>query len=264
MKSNKMREILDKGGTTVTTRIWSSWPRIVEAAASTGNFDYFEFLAEYAPYDLNDFENFVRACELYDTGSMIKVDMQNRFYVAQKAAACGFQAILFTDHETPEQFEETINIMSPKTPEDGGHFGYPNSRWIGFQPGLPQMEYAAMNRSLVKAFMIEKKEAMDKIDEICSIPGVDMLQFGPSDYCMSRGWNAKDHRDDIKQEHERMIKTALEHGVHPRVEIGSLEDAEYYKSLGVRHFCILDQMRILMTAWNGPCADVKKMADSIK
>ena len=100
--------------------------------------------------------------------------------------------------------------------------------------------------------------------EICSIPGVDMVQFGPSDYCMSRGWNCADHKEDIKEAHEKMIKVALEHGVQPRVEIATLEEAEYYKNLGVKHFCILDQMDILMAAWNGTCGDVKKMADSIK
>ena len=64
MKLNKLREILDNGGTTVNTRIWSTWPTIVGAAASTGNFDYFEFLAEYAPFSLNDLENFACTCEL--------------------------------------------------------------------------------------------------------------------------------------------------------------------------------------------------------
>lgn len=121
-----------------------------------------------------------------------------------------------------------------------------------------------MNRSLVKAFMIEKKEAMDHIEEICSIPGVDMVQFGPSDYCMSRGWNCADHKDDIKEAHEKMIRVALDHGVQPRVEIASLEEAEYYRDLGVKHFCILDQMDILMAAWTGTCKDVKNMADAIK
>lgn len=264
MKLNKIREILNNNGTTVNTRIWSTWPTIVEAAASTGNFDYFEFLAEYAPYSIQDLENFVRACELYDTGSMIKVDFQNRAYVAQKAAAVGFQAILFTDHETPEQVEESIRLLSPKTPQDDGKFGYPNARWIKYHPELKQMDYATMNRSLVKAFMIEKKEAMDHIEEICSIPGVDMVQFGPSDYCMSRGWNCADHKDDIKEAHEKMIRDALDHGVQPRVEIASLEEAEYYRDLGVKHFCILDQMDILMAAWTGTCKDVKNMADAIK
>ena len=261
---NKLREKLNEGKATVNTRIWSTWPTIVEAAASTGNFDYFEFLAEYAPFSFNDLENFVRTCELYNTGSMIKVDFQNRFYVAQKAAACGFQAILFTDHETPEQVKETIEKLLPKTPEDNGKFGYPNARWINYHPELKQMDYAAMNRSLVKAFMIEKKEAMDNIEEICSIPGVDMVQFGPSDYCMSRGWNFADHKEEVQAEHERMIRTALKHGVQPRVEIATLEDAEYYRNMGVKHFCILDQMDILMAAWTGTCKDVKDMADAIK
>ena len=264
MSLNKFREILDNGGTTVNTRIWSTWPTMVEAAASTGNFDYFEFVAEYAPYTLYDLENFARACELHNVSSMIKVDFQNRFFVAQKAAASGFQSILFTDHETPEQVRETIKTMSPKTPEDDGRFGYPNARWIGYHPSQKQMEYAAMNKSLVKAFMIEKKEAMDKIEEICDIPGVDMVQFGPSDYCMSRGWNAAEHVDEFQAEHERMIKVALEHGVNPRVEVPTLEKAEYFKAMGVRHFCILDQMSILKTAWAGTCGDVKKMVDSIK
>ena len=51
---NKLREKLNEGKATVNTRIWSTWPTIVEAAASTGNFDYFEFLAEYAPFSFND------------------------------------------------------------------------------------------------------------------------------------------------------------------------------------------------------------------
>ena len=47
---NKIRRLLKEGKPTVNTRIWSTWGTTVEAAAATGNFDYFEFLAEYAPY----------------------------------------------------------------------------------------------------------------------------------------------------------------------------------------------------------------------
>ena len=90
---NQFRERLEQNQSTVTTRIWSTWPRFIEAAASTGSFDYLEFVAEYSPFTLNDLENFARTCELYRVGSMIKVDFQNRFYVAQKAMAAGFQAV---------------------------------------------------------------------------------------------------------------------------------------------------------------------------
>ena len=194
MKKNKLRYLLDNNLPSVATRIWSSWPYIIEAAAASGNFDYIEFAAEYAPFSQYDLENICRAAELHNISTMIKVDFQNRFYVAQRAMASGFQSVLFTDHTTPDEVRESIRMIRPHTPEDGGRFGFPNRRWIGFQPNNTQMDYAKMVRDTVIVFMIEKKEAMDNIEEICSIPGVDMVQFGPSDYSMSRGWNAKEYK----------------------------------------------------------------------
>ncbi len=259
MKQNLLREKLNDSRSTVSTRIRSIWPTIAEAAAVTGSFDYLEFTAEYAPYDLAQLENLARACELHGIGSMIKLDLQNRFYVAQKAMAVGFQALLFADHKTPDEVAESIRLTMPDTPQDGGRFGFPSNRWIGYQPFRPQMEYAGMVRSAVRAFMVEKKEMLDPLEEICEIPGVDMVQFGPSDYSMSMGWNRAEHKEELREAEEKMIRIALAHGVQPRCEIDTLEQAEYYKSLGVRHFSVGDEYRILAAYWNGTCRDVKDM-----
>ena len=91
MHENKLRQILQDGKTSVSTRIWSTWPVITESLAAIQAFDYMEFVAEYAPFSQADLENMCRAAELYGMGSMIKVDLQNRGYVAQKAVASGFQ-----------------------------------------------------------------------------------------------------------------------------------------------------------------------------
>ena len=41
--------------------------------------------------------------------------------------------------------------------------------------------------------MIEKASAVEQLDEILAVPGVDMVQWGPADYSMSIGrsgeWN---------------------------------------------------------------------------
>lgn len=264
MKTNKLRELLNEGMPTVGTRIWDTWPTVVEAAATSGNLDYVEFVAEYVPFNELALENLVRACELGNLGSIIKIDFQNRFYTAQRALAVGFQGVLFADHKTAKEVEETIWAIRPDSPKDKGRFGYPNGRWIGFQPRNPQMEYAAMVRSAVKAFMIEKKEAMDNLEEICSVKGVDMVQFGPSDYSMSMGWDSKDHKNELRDMEERMIRIALEHGVEPRCEIDTPEQAEYYRKLGVRHFCAGDEFRILMAYWQEVCGQVRNLADSLK
>ena len=47
-----------------------------------------------------------------------------------------------------------------------------------------------------------------------------------------------------------MIKTALAHGVRPRCEIQNPEDAQYYMKLGVKDFCMGDQMWKLMASWS--------------
>lgn len=264
MRTNRLREILKAGGTSIATRVESTWPVIVEIVGSTGHYDYVEFVAEYAPYTISDFENICRAAELWGMGSMIKVDFQNRAYVAQKAMASGFQSVLLVDHKTAEEVRESIQVLKPDTIREGGRFGYPNSRWIGYQPHRPQMEYASMVNDTVIALMIEKREAMEQIEEICSVPGVDMVQFGPSDYSMSNGWNMADHREECKEAERKMIETALRHNVQPRCEINSAEEAAYYMDLGVRHFCLGDELRANTNYWNDRGRELRVQVEKLQ
>ncbi len=263
MKFNKLRKILNENGSSVATRMWSTNPFFTELLGQNGNFDYMEFVAEYSPYTLQDLQNICRAAELNEMGTMIKVDFQNRGFVAQKAVGSGFQAIMFADHRTPDEVRETVRMMKSETPASAGMFGYPNNRFIGGQSHISQMDHAKRVDDIVLCFMIEKKEAMDHIDEICSIPGVDMVQFGPSDYCMSCGLNRDQCVDEFKAAERKMIETALKHGVQPRCEIPNAEAAQYYIDLGVRHFCVGDQVNALRTFWNTQGPKLREIADKL-
>lgn len=263
MKENKIRALLNEGKSTVCTRLISTQSCFIEALGSTGNYDYAEFLGEYAPYGLFEMQNFCIAAELHNMGTMMKIDFQNRAYVTQKAIASGFQAIMFTDCHNAAEVAEAIRITTPDTPVDKGIFGYPNNRFIGYEPHLPQMEHAQRLRDIVRVFMIEKASAVDDIEAICSIKGVDMVQFGPSDYTMSLGWNQKEHKDEYKAAERKMIEVALKHGVHVRCEIPTVEDAQYYIDLGVRHFCLSDQMAKLTQVWTQDGAHMRQVVSQI-
>ncbi len=264
MKQNKLRQILKEGRPSVATRIWTTEPFFVECLGSTGNYDYLEFVAEYSPFGQRDMETITMAAELHDMGSMIKIDFQNRGYVAQKAIGAGFHAILFTDCRNAGEVRESIRLVKPETMEDGGGFGYPIRRFIGFQPRLTQMDHAQRLRDVVVAFMIEKYSSAEDIEAICSVPGVDMIQFGGSDYSLSRGWNAKDHTEEVREAQKRVIEVALKHGVQPRCEIQSVEAAQWYIDLGVRHFCLGDQFVQLQNFWTQEGGSMRKLADSLK
>lgn len=249
MKNNLIREKVDQHLPMTSTRIWSTNPFVVETIGSCGHFDYVEFAAEYAPFNQVDLENMCRASELYGMGSMIKIDLQNRGYVAQKAIAAGFQAVLFADHSTPEQIEESIRLTMPTTPECGGYFGFPMRRFIGTQSHLTPMNHAKRVKEIVRCFMIEKVTALDHIDEICSIPGVDMVQFGSGDWSMNQGFDRTERPEVCREAELKMIEAALKHGVRPRCEVKSAEDAKYYRSLGVQDIALDDDMYALRRFW---------------
>lgn len=60
-----------------------------------------------------------------------------------------------------------------------------------------------------------------------------------------------------------MIRIALKHGVQPRCEINSADEAKYYIDLGVRHFCIGDELRNNMTYWNNVGGALKEIVDTL-
>jgi 4-hydroxy-2-oxoheptanedioate aldolase len=85
VRQNTLRELLKAGKPTLGTHIHSTWPSVIEAIAHTGQYDYVEFVAEYAPYTLHDLDNMCRAAELHNLSSMIKVDQAGQQLVAQHA-----------------------------------------------------------------------------------------------------------------------------------------------------------------------------------
>lgn len=264
---NRIRELIRNDQPSVGTRLWSTYPFFAEAIASTGHFDYIEFVGEYACFSQYDFSNIARAAELHGVGTMLKVDYYNCVYVAQKAVAAGFQSILFTDHHTPDEIRETIRGMKPDSTAYGyeGRFGFPNQRYIGFQPVLSQVDHARRVDEVVLAFMIEKKEAVDNIEEICAIPGVDMVQFGPSDFCMSQGWNMKDHPQECREALIRVITAAKKHGVAARAEIyGPIEQAKQLaQEHGIKHFCYGDEFMVNMAFWRDKGREFREFAGTL-
>lgn len=257
MRENKLRQLLDAGKPTIGTRIHSTWPSVVEAAGHAGVFDYVEFLAEYAPFDLYALDNFCRTAELCNMSTMMKVDQDPRGFLAQRGIGAGFQSILFADCRNLEDVRQCVSIVRPETPEDGGSHGVGMRRfaYMGYG-GTP--EYVQALRDIVVVIMIEKKQAVDHLDEILSVEGIDMIQWGPADYSMSVGKAGQKTDPEIKAVERKVFETALKMGVPPRAEINSVDQAKYYLDMGVRHFNIGMDLSILFDWWKKNGDDLRK------
>ena len=198
MKPNKLRELIKAGKPTLGVHSVIPWPRLIELIGSTGAFDYIEYIGEYSTYDLELFENYGRAIELFPNMSMmIKVEEQSRGYIATRALDAGIQNALFADIRTADDVRESVRFVRPETPEAGGRHGAASRR---INVGSNVVEWVKAMNDAVLAFMIEKKSAVDGHQDGCSTQSRDKWSrrcqtisrygcpgflhgLGQSDYC---------------------------------------------------------------------------------
>jgi 2-keto-3-deoxy-L-rhamnonate aldolase RhmA len=249
MRKNRLRELLNAGEPTLGTHLLSTWPTLVELIGQAGNYDYVEFTAEYAPFDLHDLDNLGRALELKDLGGMIKLEQTMWTHQAMRAIGSGFQSVLFADVRTVADAQACVAAVRAETPGSGGRLGVGMRRDVGTVREGGSPAYVKALDEVVIAIMVEKRECVEDLDAILSVKGIDMVQFGGSDYSMSLGLTGQRSHPDVLKAERKTIETALKMGLHPRVELGEITEAARYLEMGVKHFCIGWDVRILHNWW---------------
>ncbi len=246
MRKNVVRELLKAGKPTLSTRMLTTSPQIVEMIGHSGGFDFIELLGEYASWTISAFEDFARAVELFpNMSSMIKVEREPRLHITQRALGAGIQNVLFADCDTARDVEECIRLVRPGTPQDGGIHGASMRRNVGYGLETASEAWAQAMRDVVIEVMIESETAVNNLEEILAVKGLDMVHFGPSDYSLSVGKIGQDKSLEVQRVHRKVIETALKTKVRPRVVVGTHEEARQYFDMGVRDFCVGNDLGIL-------------------
>ncbi|MBS0220725.1 MAG: 2,4-dihydroxyhept-2-ene-1,7-dioic acid aldolase [Proteobacteria bacterium] len=267
MRRNLLRERLTAGQPTVGTHILSCWPTLVELIGHSGQYDYVEFTAEYAPFDMHDLDNLGRAFEVADLGGMIKIEQTQYTHQAMRAIGSGFQSVLFADIRTVEDAKAAVNAVRAETTmakgvRGRGLLGVGMRRDVGMVREGGQPAYVDALNDVVISIMVEKKSCVDDLDAILSVPGIDMVQFGPSDFSMSIGKTGQYGDPEVLDAEKKTIEMALKKGLHPRVELRDPSGAEKYLKMGVKHFCIGWDVRILADWWDTKGAEMRSLLGS--
>jgi 4-hydroxy-2-oxoheptanedioate aldolase len=111
-------------------------------------------------------------------------------------------------------------------------------------------DYAQHANSTVVAFaMIETAQALDNLDSILSVEGLDAIYIGPSDLSLSLG--CKPTFDDLEpkaqQAVEHIIERARAHGIPAGIHNGRTDVARARVKLGYRFVTLGADARLLVT-----------------
>lgn len=169
-------------------------------------------------------------------------------FLAQRGIGAGFESILFTDVRSIEEVRECITAARPDHPDHNGLYGVATRRNSYWGYGGSQ-EYVDNIGDVVLAFMIEKKGAVDNLEEILEEPGVEMVQWGGADFSMNVGKPRQMADPEVADAMKKTFELSIKMGVPPRAEIQSADEMKQYLDCGVRHFSLGTDVVILYNYW---------------
>jgi 2-keto-3-deoxy-L-rhamnonate aldolase RhmA len=148
--------------------------------------------------------------------------------------------MLFADCRTAEDVRGCV--QSVKLIPQGGVNGLQYGRVMGYGTvrgrHVTLSDYVKFIDEIVIAIKIETKTLADDIEEALSVPGIDMIQFGPSDFSISINHPGEGYRNaEITEAMERSYQAAKRRGIRVRAEC-TVEEMEKWLDLGCRDFCI--------------------------
>lgn len=245
-KPNKVRAKLKAGQCVMGSASYSYSPNVVEAAGYAG-IDFLRIDTEHAWRRDDSLDNMIRAALISDVVPIVRVDRDDP-YVIRKALELGAGGIVVPHCTSVKDVEDVV--QASKFPPMGirGWAGMcPAGEWGG-RPGADYKKWSDTEPMI--GVMIESVKAMDCIDEMLAVEGLDYVLFGPGDYSMSLGLDApkKDH-PDVQAGLRRTCEAARKAGKHVMFGVG-MNDAgiEEAAQVGVTMFEFSHDVAIVRSA----------------
>lgn len=111
------------------------------------------------------------------------------------------------------------------------------------------------NNSVLLTIQIEDQEALNNIDSILSVNGIDMVSSGKSDLSQSLGYIGESSHPAVLAAEDHIAKKASEHGVYPSFLASSADRISHLQELGVHSFTVSRDRKILI---DGMASTIKK------
>lgn len=261
MQENRVKRIMREGGLALGTHVGGiADPQIVELIGLAG-FDAAFIDMEHTTFDLHDVQAMVMAAERVGITSLVRTPGFDAAFIL-RLLDMGVQGVQVPHVSDPEIARAAVAAV--RYPPEGERGMAAGSRAAEFGKVRLLDHMASSNREILLACMIEDMEAVERIDEIAGVEGVDLLAIGPSDLSRSLGVSGQpDHprlvaaidrvREAAKKGAGAHLAIPLNHAAFPR-------NAAQLKELGAGYTnCAPTPEARLLKSLQEQCAAQRKL-----
>jgi len=183
MRTNTTRAKLAEGTVVFGAIISRHAPDLVELFGAIG-YDFVMIDGEHGPMDLDEVEHMVRAAEVFGITPIARIPNHEDSTILRFLDR-GVQGII-VPHVNTRDVAEAVARAARYHPE--GHRGMAGGRDHDYGVGVSREQSTRwINSQVLVIPMIEETEAVDNLDAILTVPGVDVLHVASGDLGQSMG-----------------------------------------------------------------------------
>jgi 4-hydroxy-2-oxoheptanedioate aldolase len=172
----------------------------VEVIAGAG-FDWIVLDTEHSPADLENLLGQLQAIAPYPTAPVVRVPWNDMVNI-KRVLDIGAQSLLIPQVNTAEEAKNAVSFT--RFPPEGLRGVAGATRGTRF--GRIKNYFKTAHEDICVIVQIESREALDNIEAIAAVEGVDGLFIGPADLHASLGYPGERARADVQPIIEKAVK----------------------------------------------------------
>ncbi len=245
LKENRVKKALKAGQVCIGSMVSSfRSPQIAQIYAVSG-WDYLIMDTEHSFFDYGALADIFTVARTEVIVPIMRVTVATYPYLA-RALDVGAMGVICPHVETPEEVRHILDscLYAPL-----GQRGLSmSSIHLAHRPAT-QKEYVEWaNANTLVVIQPETQKAVDNIEKLVSLPGVDAVMIGPHDLSLSLGLVGQLNHPRMVEAYERIIAACQKHGVAPGIHLTEFDQAKEWLGKGMRFFTFQNDIRMLINA----------------
>jgi 4-hydroxy-2-oxoheptanedioate aldolase len=211
-----------------------------EVMARSG-FDWVCIDLQHGLIGYQDMLGMLQAVAVVGVPALVRVPWNDPAWI-MKALDAGAAGVIVPMVNSPSEAASAVGAC--RYPPEGYRSWGPTRASLGVDDYSPELA----NRSVICAVMVETVPALERLGEIVSVPGVDAVFIGPSDFALSMGFAPRSDQPEHRRRLEAVPTVCRDHEVVAGIACGSAELLTRWRQAGYTMLAVPSDMVMLRRA----------------
>jgi len=239
---NPVKKSLKEGKVVIGATVTAASPDVAATLAGVG-FDFLWIEMEHSPLTLETVRSMILATRGLKAMPFTRVPV-NEIWMAKRVLDAGSLGVIFPFTSTRALAEQAVKAC--KYPPQGVRGAGPAlaaSRW-----GMSGGDYAKFaNENVLVVVIIEQKLAIDNIEEIASVPGIDVLFIGANDLSYSLGVGGRTNEPIVEEAVNKVLAAGKKYNIPVGYPAGNPVEINKRIAQGFRFFQASSDLGMMAT-----------------